>query len=146
MNDVVQLYCSEEDIKPQVLLKNYLSYIGLFVNETNFNNEYTLENPLVNIVVLSKSYHDVKDLSFSNTIFICKDNYIVENILYCINYNDDMNYDIFLRKLSHFLSDIIKKENIDSLKDSIFYHISNISETIQIITENYINYDTCNNQ
>lgn len=141
MNDVVQLYCSEEDIKPQVLLKNYLSYIGLFVNETNFNNEYTLENPLVNIVVLSKSYHDVKDLSFSNTIFICKDNYIVENILYCINYNDDMNYDIFLRKLSHFLSDIIKKENIDSLKDSIFYHISNISETIQIITENYINYD-----
>lgn len=141
MNDIVQLYCGEEDIKPQILLKNYLCYIGLFVNEVDFNNEYTLENPLVNIVVLSKSYHDIKDLSFSNTIFICKDNYMVENALYYIDYNDDISNDIFLRRLSHYLSDIIEKKNINLLKDSIFYNISNIGETIQMITENYINHD-----
>lgn len=141
MEDVVQLFSGDVDIKPKLLLTHYLEYLGFMMHNICFESKYYFENTLVNVVILSKDYYELNfEISNYNTIFICKDNYYVENALYIIDFDDNLSSNDFIEQFSACLIEILEKSSI-TFENTLLKDVSDVGSTIRIITNQYISDD-----
>lgn len=152
---IIRLYCHNLDLKPKILLKNFLKYLGFWVedmSETTLQSRYV---SFLDIYIIGELYMQMTDGYINpeqnKSIVILKDGYsLCGNNLDSIFYEETMDDSIFLMELiSHFghftfynlpfpFYSILY--NLDFLKEFINSYVGN-QILFLTIYENYIPFE-----
>ncbi len=112
--DLIRLYYDSRDIRPYIILRHFLRYLGYYIEEVTERSNTGGQESVADIYIMSNLYMEGQsrrlDIEEDKTIFVLKDGWEADNsLISCVPYRLEITDEDFLFAFIEKLLEIIEK-------------------------------------